>query len=150
MRRNYVTIALAIVAAAVLVLRLHHREHRVAQYGIPTVLVHSCSDKEAFRVLGDDRQIIVTNHPDGAIWINQTPFTSATIGPTLTKIFEFRSLKLAWFIGDPGLTYGQAINDLSALHSGTAEFMIALPTTKQVAVSNVAFSHGESQCPYGL
>jgi hypothetical protein len=68
------------------------------------VLVLSCTNEEALRQLGDDRQIVVTNHADGSIWINETPFTASTIGPELSKIFENRSLKLVWFRPNPQLT----------------------------------------------
>jgi biopolymer transport protein ExbD len=112
-------------------------------------MVHSCSDEVAFRELGDDRQIIVANYADGSISINETPFTSATVGPELAKIFESRRLKLVWFIGDPQLTYGQAIKNLSDLHADSSAFVIALPTTSQIAAAN-SLPHVVSQCPYGF
>jgi hypothetical protein len=37
------------------------------------VLVHSCTNEEGLRQLGDDRQIVVTNHADGSIWLTSSP-----------------------------------------------------------------------------
>ena len=146
MKRNYRTTVLVLIVIAVLAFRLLHRTVKTTQYGIPTVLVHNCSNEEAFRELGDDRQIIVSNHADGSIWINQTPFTPSTVGPELAHIFQFRSLKLVWFIPDPTLTYGQAMKSLSDLNAGSGGFVVALPTTSQVATANA----NVAQCPYGL
>ena len=150
MKRKFVTIILLIIVAAILTLRSDHRTLRPSQYGIQTVLVHNCSYEESFRELGDDRQIIVTNHADGSISINETPFTSSTVGPELAKIFQYRSLKLVWFIGDPQLTYGQAMKTLSDLHAEGSNFVVALPTTSQTATANLSRTQIVFQCPYGL
>jgi hypothetical protein len=56
-------------------------ESQPTRRGIQIVLVHSCTNEEALRQLGDDRQIVVTNHADGSIWINETPFIASTVGP---------------------------------------------------------------------
>jgi biopolymer transport protein ExbD len=150
MKRHYITAALTVIAVALIAFRLTHPKQRPTPRGMQTALVHDCTNEEAWRTLGDDRQIIVTSHADGSLSINQTPFTSSTVGPELATIFEYRSLKLVWYIADPHLTYGQAITNLSDLHADTSKFVIVMPTTNQVAAANSAFPHGESQCPYGF
>jgi hypothetical protein len=55
---------------------------------------------------------------------------------TLSKIFEYRSLKLVWFIPNPQLTYGHALESLSDLPANASEFAIAMPTTSKVEEMN--------------
>lgn len=93
--------------------------------------------------------------------INGMAFTSSSVGPELAKIFQYRSLKLVWFLADPQSTYGQAVKNLSYLGANTSDFIIALPTTSQITAANSPIPTGqnatnsplplpESQCPYGL
>jgi hypothetical protein len=146
MKRHYITAALTLLAVTLISFRVtHHKQHPTPR-GFQTVLFHDCSNEEAFRELGDDRQIIVTSHADGSLSINQTRFPSSAIGPELAKIFQYRSLKLVWYIADPHLTYGQAITNLSAVHQNTTKFIVAMPTTSQIVSSNAA----TGQCPYGF
>src|ERR1700679_559539 len=98
MKRNYVTIILIVLVVVLCAFRFERRIHPAARRGIRIVLVHNCTNEEALRQLGDDRQIVVTNHADGSIWIDETPFTASAVGPELSKIFDYRSLKLVWFI----------------------------------------------------
>jgi hypothetical protein len=146
MKRHSITAALTLLAVVTIAFRVTHRKQHPIPHGFRTVLFHDCSNEEALREFGDDRQIIVTSHADGALSINETPLTSSAIGPELAKIFEYRSLKLVWYIANPHLTYGQAIKDLSALHQDTTNFVVAMPTTIQIVSSNAA----TSQCPYGF
>ena len=119
MNRRYITAALTVIAVALIAFRLTHRKHVSPPHGLETVLVHDCSNEEAYRELGDDRQIIVTSQADGSLSINATPSTASSIGPEMEEIFEYRSFKLAWYIADPQLSYGKAIENLSALHQRT-------------------------------
>jgi biopolymer transport protein ExbD len=146
MRRSYLTIILTIILIGLSIFRFRQRSVRSAPHGIRVALVHNCSNEEALRELGDDRQVIVESHPDGSMSINGTPFSASSVGPELAKIFEYRSLKLVWFLADPQLTYGRAVENLSDLHATTSNFVIALPTTSQIATANMF----ESQCPPGL
>ncbi|MGD0796262.1 MAG: hypothetical protein ABR910_00940 [Acidobacteriaceae bacterium] len=145
MKLSYSTTAMLIVTALA-VLRLHHGVLRAPLYGMRVALVHDCTNEEALRELGDDRQIIVESNAEGSISINGTPFTHSTVGPELDKIFESRTPKLVWYIADPHLTYGQAMQNLSGLHADRANIVIAVPTTNQIAVSSAQMS----QCPYGF
>jgi biopolymer transport protein ExbD len=162
MKRNYLTIILIVIVVVLSGFRFHHRAIRPPQYGIPITLVHNCSNEEALRELGDDRQIIVESNAEGSISINGMHFTSSTIGSELAKIFQSRSLKLVWFIADPQLTYGQAVKNLSDLQANNSNFIVAIPTTSQIAAASLPVPTGqiaapnspltrpESQCPYGL
>ena len=151
MNRRYITAALTVIAVALIAFRLTHRKHLSPPHGLQAVLVHDCSNEEAFRTLGDDRQIVVTSYADGSLKINETPFTASSIGPELEKIFQYRSLKLAWYIADPRLTYGQAITNLSALHQDRTKFIVAMPTRDQVEkMSLPVWPTSQSQCPYGF
>ena len=80
MNRRYITAALTVIAVALIAFRLTHRKHVSPPHGLETVLVHDCSNEEAYRELGDDRQIIVTSQADGSLSINATPSTASSIG----------------------------------------------------------------------
>jgi hypothetical protein len=73
MKRHYITAALTLIALALIAFRVAHRKHLSPPHGLQTVLVHDCSNDEAWRTLGDDRQIVVTSHADASLSINQTP-----------------------------------------------------------------------------
>jgi len=151
------TLILLAIATALFAFRALHRKTNIGFHGISVSLVHNCSDNDALQMLGDDRQIVVTTKPDGSSLINETPFTSSTIGPELAKIFNSRSIKVIWFIADPRLTYGQAVQSLTNLHSDGSNFIVALPTTSQGTAANLpvpirgsGLPHFQAQCPYGL
>jgi hypothetical protein len=103
--------------------------------------VHPCSNEEAFHELGDDRQIVVNSTDGDRIAINATPFTLTNIGPELEKIFDYRDLKLVWFVGSPTETYGQAIDALAHLHTQQTRAMTVLVTKLQ------AYPNDPADCP---
>lgn len=146
MKRQFITATLTLIAAALITFRATHRKPHPTQLGFQVVLFHDCSNEEALRELGDDRQIIVISHADGSLSINETPLDSSAIGPELAKVFQYRSLKLVWYIADPHSTYGQAVTNLSALHQDATKFVVAMPTTIQIVSAGAA----TSQCPYGF
>jgi biopolymer transport protein ExbD len=158
MKRNYFTVSLVVVLVALSVFRFRHRMVRSQHYGIQIALVHNCTNEEALRELGDDRQIIVNSHADGSMLINGTSFTSSSVGSELAKIFQYRSPKLVWFLADPQSTYGQAVKNLSDLQASTSNFTVALPTTSQISAATLSPIAAAGSpppqlieyCPYGL
>lgn len=132
------TAILLLLIACIALWDLAHRSKKVSAQGLQVALLHPCTNEEAFRELGDDRQIVVTSIDSTRVDINATPFVLTTVGPELEQIFAYRELKLVWFIGNRNGTYGQAIDVLAHLHTKQTHAVTVLVTRLQTAATDPA------------
>jgi hypothetical protein len=126
MKIHWRTASLVVAALLLFAWDIHQTKHPHPQYGLPVLLSHTCSWQESFNQIGDDRQIIVTKSDPASVEINHMRFDEAGLRKEFALIYQTRNERLAWFQGDTGISYGDAVRVVGDMYQSGFHPAIAL------------------------
>ena len=107
---------------------------------MPMTKVEVIPAEDCFRGLRD-RDIVLRIKNDGTTWINETIESRGIIRETLSKIYENRDEKIAYFLVDPDVPYGEFADFYDQAASSTPDLHIGLLTR--------GLRNQVEQCPSG-
>jgi biopolymer transport protein ExbD len=141
------TVLLAATALLLFVGTIHRARKAHVPTGLPVLLSHTCLWQESFNQIGDDRQIIVKKSDLKGVVINELHLDEAGLRRAFAQIYGTRAERLAWFEGDAGISYGDAVRVVSDMYqSGFHPAIVLLtPRDKMSHTANVA---AVGECPF--
>jgi hypothetical protein len=120
------TVLLVVATLLLYAWKLHRAKHPHPQHGLTVLLSHTCSWQESFNQIGDDRQIIVTKSGPESVEINHMRFDEVGLRKEFALIYGTRAERLAWFQGDSGISYGDAVRVMGDMYQSGFHPAIAL------------------------